>query len=97
MQRYMSNASGITTVEHEKGLHARPASKFVQTASAFEAEVRVAKHGEDGDANAKSSIDVISLGVEPGDTIEIFAEGADAGAAVDRLVALVKNDFEIDG
>ena len=90
----MTSAKGVTTVEHEKGLHARPASVFVRTASEFAADVRVAKPGGDGEADAKSSIGVISLGVGPGDTIRIAAEGADADEAVDRLVSLVENDFE---
>lgn len=89
----MTRAQGVTTVEHEKGLHARPASVFVQTASKFDADVRVSKGG-DGDADAKSSIAVISLGVESGDTIEITADGEDADEAVERLVALVDDDFE---
>ncbi|PSQ00114.1 HPr family phosphocarrier protein [Halobacteriales archaeon QS_4_69_31] len=90
----MTRAQGVTTVEHEKGLHARPASVFVQTASKFDADVRVSKGGGDGDADAKSSIAVISLGVESGDTIEITADGEDADEAVERLVALVDDDFE---
>ena len=91
----MTTASGVTTVEHEKGLHARPASVFVRTASEFEADVQVA-NAEGNTADAKSSIGVISLGVEPGDRIEITADGADAHRAVDRLVTLVEHDFETD-
>jgi len=90
----MTTASGVTTVEHEKGLHARPASVFVQTASEFEADVSVAKADRGETADAKSSIGVIALGVEPGDRIEITAEGADADRAVARLVELVESDFE---
>ncbi|PSQ49150.1 hypothetical protein BRD19_04735 [Halobacteriales archaeon SW_7_65_23] len=41
VRRTMSRTNGVTTVEHEKGLHARPASVFVQTASEFEAEIEV--------------------------------------------------------
>ena len=92
----MTTTSGITTVEHEKGLHARPASVFVQTASGFEADVQVANL-EGDTADAKSSIGVISLGVESGDRIEITADGADADRAVDRLVELVDRDFETNG
>jgi phosphocarrier protein len=92
----MTSASGAVTVEHEKGLHARPASAFVQTAAEFEADVQVAN--PDGDtADAKSSIGVISLGVESGDRIEITADGTDADRAVNRLVTLVERDFESNG
>lgn len=92
----MTRAHNATTVEHENGLHARPASVFVQTASEFDSEVVVSKAGGGGDANAKSSIAVISLGVESGDEIEITAEGSDADEAVERLVALVESDFEVE-
>lgn len=89
----MSRASGRVTVSHEKGLHARPASVFVQTASEFDCEIEVGR--PDGDAaDAKSSIGVIALGVEPGDEIHITAEGDDSEAAVARLVDLVESDFE---
>lgn len=91
----MTTASGVTTVEHEKGLHARPASVLVRTASEFDADVRVATLDGD-DADATSSVGVMSLGVGPGDRIEITAEGTDATRAVDRLVALVDDNFEID-
>jgi phosphotransferase system HPr (HPr) family protein len=65
----LASAEGTVTVEHEKGLHARPASVFVQTASTFECDVKVSKVDGDENANAKSSIAVISLGVEPGDSM----------------------------
>ncbi|PSP82470.1 HPr family phosphocarrier protein [Halobacteriales archaeon QS_1_68_17] len=88
----MTTAEGTVTVEHEKGLHARPASLFVQTASEFESEIEVSTPGGEG-RNAKSSIGVMSLGVEPGDRIEIVADGPDAERAVERLVSLVERDF----
>lgn len=90
----MSHARGRVTVAHEKGLHARPASVFVRTAAEFDCDVRVATPGADEPADAKSSIAVIALGVEPGDEIVITAEGADSEPAVARLVELVENDFE---
>lgn len=90
----MTKAHGATTVEHENGLHARPASVFVRTASDFDSEVAVSKLDDEGDADAKSSIAVISLGIEPGDEIKITAEGSDADEAVERLITLVEHDFE---
>lgn len=92
----MATATGTTTVEHEKGLHARPASVFVQTASGFDSDIEVSKPGGTDVADAQSSIGVIALGVEPGDTIRIAADGPDAEQAVERLVQLVENDFESD-
>jgi phosphotransferase system HPr (HPr) family protein len=76
------------TVNHEVGLHARPAALFVQTAKQFNGDIRVT-HGEKG-ANAKSILSVLALGAEQGAVITIRAEDEDADQA---LEALVVNDF----
>lgn len=93
----MAAARQTTTVTHGKGLHARPASVFVQTASEFQADVEVAKAGVEEFANAKSSISVLSLGVEQGEEIVLRANGADADEAVKSLVELVEDNFDLDG
>jgi len=90
----MPSVERTTTIEHEKGLHARPASAFVQTASEFDSEITVSRRDGGADADAKSSISVMSLGVEAGEAIVISADGPDAERAVDRLVELVDRDFE---
>lgn len=83
------------TVAHEKGLHARPASKFVEMASSFEADIQVrTDDGEEG--NAKSSLSIMALGVEEGDEILIRSEGPDGEEAVRSLVGLVEDDFRLD-
>ena len=92
----MTKVTSSVTLEHEKGLHARPTSVFVRTASDFDADVSVSKSDGESTADAKSSIGVISLSVESGDEIEITAEGMDAHQAVDRLVELVEADFELN-
>jgi phosphocarrier protein len=92
----MTTARQRVTVTHEKGLHARPASAFVQTAASFDAEVRVGRPGADETADATSSIAVLSLGIEPGDEIEIAGDGPEGTDAVERLVELVEGDFELD-
>jgi phosphocarrier protein len=91
----MTTTQQRVTVAHESGLHARPASKFVQTASEFESRIDVGRPSEEKRADAKSSIAVISLGVDSGEEIEITAEGSDSDDAVERLVALVENDFDL--
>lgn len=93
----MPTNTKTVVVEHETGLHARPASTFVQTASEFDTDVTVREVDGGAEADAKSSIAVISLGVGPGEEIEITATGNDSEEAVDRLVRLVENDFELDG
>jgi phosphocarrier protein len=92
----MPTAQHCVTVIHETGLHARPASKFVQTAAGFDSEIRIGRPTDGETVDAKSSIQVLSLGIEQGEDLEITADGADSGEAVDRLVKLVENDFELD-
>jgi phosphocarrier protein HPr len=80
------------TVEHEVGLHARPASMFVRTAKKFESEITVTRG--DRTANAKSILTVLTLGAHQGAEITIQAEGADADDALTALESLVKKNFE---
>ena len=73
-----------TTVGPLEGLHARPAAEFVQVAKGFSSEIMVRK-GEI-EANAKSSLKLMTLGAKHGDEILIRAEGGDAEEAVNALV-----------
>jgi phosphocarrier protein HPr len=83
------------TVAHENGLHARPASEFVKLASQFEADIRLtAEDGKEGDA--KSSLAIMSLGVDSGDGILIQSEGPDSEEAVRALTDLVEENFRLD-
>ena len=79
-----------TTIGPEEGLHARPAAQFVKTAKRFTSEIAVIK-GE-REANAKSSLKIMSLGAKQGDEIIIRAEGDDAEEAVETLVELISKD-----
>jgi phosphotransferase system HPr (HPr) family protein len=78
-------------VTHSVGLHARPASVFVQTAAKFASEISVSCG--DRTANAKSILMVLTLGAHQGTEITINTEGEDAQEALDALVALVENNF----
>ncbi|MFC6872616.1 HPr family phosphocarrier protein [Halobellus marinus] len=74
----------VVTVVPEDGLHARPASKFVEAASEFGAEIRVGH--VDGDlVNAASMLAVTGLGVATGEDVRLTAEGEDDEAALDEL------------
>lgn len=75
------------TVSNDVGLHARPAAQFAKAAAAFASDLRLRKG--DGDANAKSLLSILALGVDSGDTIELVAEGPDAEQALAELTALV--------
>jgi phosphocarrier protein FPr len=82
------------TVNHPVGLHARPAAQFVQTASAFEADVTVANKTKSSDpVDAKSILSVLTLGVHQGHEIVITADGADEADALKAIEELVADNF----
>ena len=79
------------TINHEVGLHARPASMFVQTAAKYTAVIEVT-FGETT-VNAKSILAILTLGAQKGAEIVISAEGDDAPEALNSLEELVLNNF----
>ena len=79
------------TVKNEVGLHARPATYFIQKANEFKSGIWVEK--EERRVNAKSLLGVLSLGIVSGTIIRIIADGSDEEAAVDGLVNLVQSGF----
>jgi len=74
------------------GLHARAAARFVHTASAFAARIRVARGGREMDG--KSIMGLLLLAAGQGSTIVISAEGSDEQPAVAALCALVERGFD---
>lgn len=78
-------------IMNETGLHARPASIFVQAASKFQSQVTL-KYKENT-YNAKSIMALLSAGICCGSQIDISAEGPDEKEAVDTLVKLVEDKF----
>ena len=74
------------------GLHARPATFFVQKANSYKSSVWVAKG--DCRVNAKSLLGVLSLGIVKDTLITIVADGQDEQQAVDGLCALAESGFE---
>ena len=79
------------TVSNSVGLHARPATFFVQKANSFKSSIWVEK--EDCRVNAKSLLGVLSVGISKGTAITLIADGADEGEAVAALVALIDGEF----
>ncbi len=79
------------TVQNKVGLHARPATFFIQKANEFKSTVLVEK--EERRVNAKSLLGVLSLGIVGGTNITISAEGVDEEEAVEALVKLVLSGF----
>src|SRR6266516_1921315 len=79
------------TLANPTGLHARPASLFVQTAARYEANIRAVGRGKEADAT--SIFGVLSLGMRQGDIITIRARGEAAAAAIEALSELVRVNF----
>ena len=79
------------TVKNEVGLHARPATYFIQKANEFKSGIWVEK--EERRVNAKSLLGVLSLGITKGSSIVISAEGPDEEEAVNALCALIESNF----
>lgn len=80
-----------TTIENKTGIHARPASLFVQTASKFKSKVQIKAKGKTVDA--KSILMIMSMGLVKGTEVTISADGADEADAVKTLKELIDNKF----
>lgn len=79
------------SVINTSGLHARPATFFIQKANSYNCSIWVEK--EDRRVNAKSLLGVLSLGIAKGMTITLLAEGADEEAALNGLSELINSGF----
>ena len=80
------------TIQNSHGLHARPATFFIQKANSYQSSVWVER--EDRRANAKSLLGVLSLGIAQGMTVKLITEGADEAEAMEGLVALIAAEFQ---
>ncbi len=80
------------TVMHEAGLHARPASLLVTLAQKFKCKIGIRKDGKEADA--KSILSVMSLGVKKGNAITLWADGEDEEEAINVISSLIVNNFE---
>ena len=78
-------------VQNQVGLHARPATFFIQKANEFKSSIWIEK--EERRVNAKSLLGVLSLGIVKGTSITIIADGSDEEEAVEALTALIASDF----
>ena len=78
-------------INNQVGLHARPATFFIQKANEFKSSIWVEK--EERRVNAKSLLGVLSLGIVKGTAVKIIADGADEEEASETLSALIDSDF----
>lgn len=79
------------TITNNVGLHARPATFFIQKANSYRSSIWVER--EDRRVNAKSLLGVLSMGIVKGTTITLIADGADEEEALDGLSVLVNTGF----
>ena len=80
-----------TTVNNQVGLHARPATFFIQKANEYKSSIWVEK--DDRRVNAKSLLGVLSLGIVKGTAINLIADGPEEEAAINALVELINSEF----
>lgn len=78
-------------ITNSSGLHARPATFFIQKANTYRSGIWVVK--DDRKVSAKSLLGVLSIGIAKGMTITIVADGDDEQAAIDGLVELIETGF----
>ncbi len=83
----MKNRQVVIT--NASGLHARPATFFIQKANCYKSSIWV----EQGDrkVNAKSLLGVLSLGIAKGMEITLIADGVDEDTALEGLVAVINS------
>ena len=80
-----------TVVNNQVGLHARPATFFIQKANEFKSSIWVEK--DERRVNAKSLLGVLSLGIVKGTSVTLIGDGPDEEAAITALVELINSDF----
>ncbi|MFP7706511.1 HPr family phosphocarrier protein [Trueperella sp. LYQ141] len=84
--------SRTATVAAEQGLHARPAALFARAAGQSGYDVTI--HYKDDSADASSLLELMTLGVEQGDEVELRCEDDSAADALDKLVELLQTPAE---
>lgn len=79
------------TIRNQVGLHARPATFFIQKANEYKSTINIER--DEKKVNAKSLLGVLSLGITKGTTITISADGIDEQEAVEALISLIDSNF----
>ncbi|MCG8452202.1 MAG: HPr family phosphocarrier protein [Spirochaetales bacterium] len=79
-------------IQNRAGIHARPASMIVQTAQGFDSSIWMEK--EDVKINAKSIMNILTLGATYGTELVLSADGTDETEAVEALASLFDNKFK---
>ena len=79
------------TIVNDVGLHARPATFFIQKANSYKSSIWIEK--EDRRVNAKSLLGVLSMGIVKGTVVTIIADGVDEAEAIDGIEKLILNEL----
>ena len=79
------------TIKNNVGLHARPATFFIQKANSYKSSIWVEK--DDRRVNAKSLLGVLSMGIAKGMTVTLIADGQDEDTALEGLIGLIESGF----
>ena len=82
----------IICVMNETGIHARPAAVLVRVAMKYRSDIIIVRSGNEYDA--KSIMNVMSMGVRKGETIHLKVSGPDEEEAFQSITALIENDFK---
>lgn len=89
-----SIAKGAFIVRNTKGLHTRPCTEIVKCSSKFKSEIILSYHGLE--ASATSLLEILMFAAGKGAKISITAKGVDASDAVNAILALAENQFNIE-
>lgn len=87
-------ATRQAVVRHAEGLHARPSELVARLALRFESTVELVSGSHRVDA--KSILNVLTLGATTGTSLTVVAEGPDADEAAEAIAKLVESDFDGD-
>ena len=89
----MSNSpvKRVVVVANKQGMHARPAEMFVRRAQQFQSKIEIVRDGYR--VEAKSIMNLLTLGAAQGTELTLEAEGSDAQEALDALAEVVEKDF----
>jgi phosphocarrier protein HPr len=89
----MSNSpvKRVVVVPNKQGMHARPAEMLVRRAQQFKSKIEIVRNGDR--VEAKSMMNLLTLGATQGTQLVIEAEGSDAQEAVDALAEVIEKDF----
>ena len=90
-KEWLSVISKEVTINNQVGLHARPATFFIQKANEFKSSIWIER--EERRVNAKSLLGVLSLGIVKGTAVNIVADGVDENEAIATLSELIDSDF----